>query len=1069
MSFEELTLWREGRPSQELRYELCFWSDLAKWWMFLQEEEKPYNIEFSQEIPPEHLQIKFSELLIEFTLDRAHWPKLIPTLSSVNAPLKLFINGEETVKNIYFLRELGELHLEFSEKKSEITHPHPDVITEKIGDWLFVPQMGFYPRQIDPLLQTPIISKEKVSLFFERHLKLLQRFLKEERIHPSAISPRYFLSFDENHALIISPFLFEPQDLQEEKAHYFTNWVYLPEKGFFTLENQLFFGIKWVIPKEKITDFISKHRVFLQGIEGFQTHVSGVESHLSYRFNKKGNLEFYTHLEFTEETENIMDLGEWIYVKGKGFYAKISSRPGNILQAGLEIEPVKVSSFIHEYQEELRSIFGFFSEKSPIEKMGLNIGFDKEGRIEVSPQYIFTPRIIPEKIRFFGDYTYVEKEGFSLIPQMSRLPESYRSNKTIDPISEPYFVGYELELLYPFVFTIDPKLKRPKHLTLHLLSLKRQPMAKKGQWILELQYQSDIGEVSLHELWSGICKNQPYLFTKAGLIFLRNPRFDFLFLRKKKHWLNKGKKIRLYTLDFLRLLAFEPIGAPQGKGITKARSRKTLQDFLSLQPPTPMNLSGLKSDLRIYQKTGVSWLFFLHSYGLSGLLCDEMGLGKTHQAMALIAGIKNLPSGKKPRFLVVCPTSVIYHWEELVKQFIPDVSFYFFHGGKRRLEIFLSEGYDLLLTSYGIARTENQELAAIHFDLAVFDELQVAKNEKSLTHKALKNISATMRLGLTGTPMENRLLELKALFDVVLPGYLPTMSVFKEMFVNPIEKYGNEEKRKLLHRLIHPFLLRRKKNEVLTELPEKIEEMAFCDLSEEQEKLYKEIYLSSRNEVVSQLLDEKKSAPFIHIFSLLTKLKQVCDHPCLILKNPQEYKKHSSGKWELFVELLEEIRDSNQKLVVFSQYLDMLDIIEMHLTEQKIGFTGIRGVTKERGKIVKQFNTDPECIVFVGSLQAAGVGIDLMAASVVIHYDRWWNPAKENQATDRVHRMGQKRGVQVFKFITKKTVEEHIHHLIEEKQKLAEKVIGFDSQEHMKSMKREELLKLIRLLDQDLK
>lgn len=1068
LSFEEITLWREGRPSQQLRYELCFWSDLAKWWMLLQEAKKPYTIEFSEEIPPASLKIKFSEILIEFSIDKELWPELIPSLSLVHSPLKVFTNGEEGIKAIRFLRDRGEFQLEFAEKKPEITHPHPGSIIEKIGNWLYVPKKGFYPKQVDPMLESPIITKDKVSDFFSQHLKIIQKLLKEDQIHPSAISPRYNLAFDHRHDLWITPFLFGPDDLRQEGAHYFKDWVYLPHKGFFKLENQVFFGTQWHIPKEEIADFINKHRVFLQGIEGFQTHVSGVESHLSYRFNQKGNLEFYTRIEFTEEAENIIDLGEWIYVKGRGFYAKVSSRPGSLLQAGIEVSPSKISSFINEHQEELSSIQGFFSKRCPVEKIGLNIHFNSEGRIEISPQYVFAPKVAPEKVRFFGDYTYMENEGFYLIPQMSRLPESYRVNKVIDPISEPYFVGYELELLYPFVFSIDPKLKRPKQLILSLVNLKREPRAKTGQWISEFHYKSEVGEVPLYDLWKGITQNKPYLFTNAGLIFLRNPRFDFLRTRTKKQWLHKEGKIRLNTMDFLRLLAMETIEEPQGEGVKDKRSRALLYDFLSLKAPTTIDLTGLKSDLRTYQKTGVAWLFFLHAYGLSGLLCDEMGLGKTHQAMALIAGIKNLHKEKKARFLVVCPTSVIYHWEELIKQFLPDVRVYVFHGGKRRLDTFVHDGQDLLLTSYGIARSENKALSQIHFDLAIFDELQVAKNEKSLTHRALKNISANMHLGLSGTPIENRLVELKALFDIILPGYLPSMSVFRETFVHPIEKYGNEEKRKLLHRLIHPFLLRRKKSEVLTELPEKIEEIAYCDLSEEQETLYQEIYLAGRKEVFEQLQNENKPAPVIHIFSLLTKLKQVCDHPCLILGNPKEYKKHTSGKWELFVELLDEVRDSGQKLVIFSQYLDMLDIIEMHLQEHKIGFTGIRGATRDRGEIVKKFNNDPTCEVFVGSLQAAGVGIDLMAASVVIHYDRWWNPAKENQATDRVHRIGQKRGVQVFKLVTKNTVEEHIHALIEEKLGLAEKIVGFDSQEHIKGLSREELLGLMRLLDQDL-
>ena len=441
-----------------------------------------------------------------------------------------------------------------------------------------------------------------------------------------------------------------------------------------------------------------------------------------------------------------------------------------------------------------------------------------------------------------------------------------------------------------------------------------------------------------------------------------------------------------------------------------------------------------------------------------------MGLGKTHQAMALITAIKNQKKGK---FLVVCPTSVIYHWEKLIETFLPGVKAYIFHGIGRKFQAFSNDSYDLLLTSYGIVRTENQALSKFHFDLAIFDELQIAKNEKSQTNKALRNIKATMRLGLTGTPIENRLSELKALFELIVPTYLPTMSVFREMFVNPIEKYQDEEKRTLLSRLIHPFLLRRKKSEVLTELPEKIEEVALCDFSEEQQKLYHAAVMQNRDQLLRELEDTSKPPPITHIFSLLSKLKQICNHPCLVTKDIANYKHHSSGKWDLFLELLDETRDSGQKLVVFSQYLGMLDIMGMHLKEKGIAFAEIRGSTRDRRGEVERFAEDPTCEVFLGSLQAAGVGIDLIAASVVIHYDRWWNPAKENQATDRVHRMGQKRGVQVFKLVTKNSIEEHIHALIEGKLSLARGILAFDDQDHIKGLAREDLIQLLQLLEND--
>ena len=301
-----------------------------------------------------------------------------------------------------------------------------------------------------------------------------------------------------------------------------------------------------------------------------------------------------------------------------------------------------------------------------------------------------------------------------------------------------------------------------------------------------------------------------------------------------------------------------------------------------------------------------------------------------------------------------------------------------------------------------------------------------------------------------------------------LPGYLPPEAQFKEVFVNPIEKADDEERRELLSKIIKPFILRRKKTEVLLELPEKIEEVYYCDLSDEQKKMYREAFYSSKDELVKELSDPSSSKGYVHVFSVLSKLKQICNHPVMINKDIDNYEKYSSGKWDSFVERLQEALDSGQKVVIFTQYLMMMDIIEKYLASKKIGYAEIRGSTRNRREEIERFRNDANCMVFVASLQAAGAGIELTSASVVIHYDRWWNPAKENQATDRVHRLGQSRGVQVFKLISKKSVEERIHELIESKSKLFESVIGFDDQDHIKSLSRQELLQLVHLLEKDL-
>jgi SNF2 family DNA or RNA helicase len=698
----------------------------------------------------------------------------------------------------------------------------------------------------------------------------------------------------------------------------------------------------------------------------------------------------------------------------------------------------------------------FFTSSSPLQSSGVKLELNDQGRITVSPYYTYAPGYEEKQVELFEDFTFVEGQGFCEIPSHMKLPAPYFRTIVIDEAAEPYFTSYEIDTLKPFILSIDPRLQKPDYLELQMTSLLRD---EDGSWLVDLSYVTNLGALATLDVWEAINDNKRHLFSSAGLILLKTPRFNWLRGITKKRWLKKGEQLRLTTIEWIRLFAFEQMSAP-----TDESGKELWKQFHEMQVPEAPKLEGLQSKLRPYQQAGLSWLWFLYSYGLSGLLCDEMGLGKTHQAMALLAAVSHAePEGK---YLVVCPTSVIFHWQDLLERFLPRLRVSVYYGSLRTLDNF-TENYDLLLTSYGTLRSEKETLTDIPFSIGIFDEIQTAKNHLSQTHKVLRKLDARARIGLTGTPIENNLLELKALFDVVLPGYMPTETVYKELFVNPIEKQQDQERKKLLSRLIEPFILRRKKSEVLLELPEKVETISYAPLSDEQKKLYQEVFEAQRDQIFKDLNDSSKPTPYMHVFALLTKLKQICDHPALYLNQVDNYKHHSSGKWDLFVELLEETRASGQKLVIFTQYLGMMDIIESYLQSEKIGYSSIRGSTRHRKEQVQRFRDDPKCEVFVGSLQAAGVGIDLISASVVIHYDRWWNPAKENQATDRVHRMGQSRGVQVFKLVTRGTLEEQIHRLIEKKLSLIEDVIGYDDQHELKTLSREDLIQLLQVIDEN--
>lgn len=487
---------------------------------------------------------------------------------------------------------------------------------------------------------------------------------------------------------------------------------------------------------------------------------------------------------------------------------------------------------------------------------------------------------------------------------------------------------------------------------------------------------------------------------------------------------------------------------------------RALEKLLTFTPPSALpDLAGRVGSLRPYQQCGAEWLWFLYQNGLGGLLCDDMGLGKTHQVMALMAAVLSLPENQGV-FLVVCPTSVLSHWETKIAAHAPVLTAGVYHGADRKLADFLGAGR-VLITSYGVLLRDIEQLSAVPFDLAVFDEIQNLKNPDTQSYQAADRIRAAVRIGLTGTPIENRLQELKALMDLTVAGFLGTDAHFCEKYAAPLEADPQHDRREELRRLIMPFTLRRLKSTVLAELPEKIEDLRFCRLSEDQVKLYRDAVEQRRQGVLQELLDERHQIPYIHIFALLTLLKQICDHPALI-GDRCDYENYASGKWDLFKELLAEALAGGQKVVVYSQFVGMVDIIADYLSKIDLEHAVLTGQSRRRGEIIRRFNEDPACRVFIGSLKAGGTGIDLTAASVVIHYDRWWNAAREDQATDRVHRIGQNRGVQVFKLVTRGTLEEKVAAIIDRKKSLMNRIVQEDDPGLLKRFTRDELIDLLR-------
>ena len=369
----------------------------------------------------------------------------------------------------------------------------------------------------------------------------------------------------------------------------------------------------------------------------------------------------------------------------------------------------------------------------------------------------------------------------------------------------------------------------------------------------------------------------------------------------------------------------------------------------------------------------------------------------------------------------------------------------------------------MILTTYGLMRQDIELIRNREFHLLILDEIQNLKNKQTATYQAASQVRAEVAYGLTGTPIENSLADLKAICDLCIPGLLGSDATFQKVYVAPVEGGGDKGRVESLKRMLRPFMLRRLKGQVLTELPEVIEDVRSCALSDDQVALYRQVIDGEGHALLSSLAGSPGTViPYLRFLAVIQELKQICNHPCQLLGNT-DYQQYRSGKWDLFVEILSECLDAGLKVVVFSQYTRMLDVVEAYLRTEGIPHTGIRGTMTPdaRRRMIERFNQDEATRVFCASLLAGGTGIDLTAAQAVIHYDRWWNAAREEQATSRVHRLGQKQAVQVFKFISQGTLEEKIHRLINRKKELADDIVQADDDSFTKRLSREDLAELL--------
>lgn len=476
-----------------------------------------------------------------------------------------------------------------------------------------------------------------------------------------------------------------------------------------------------------------------------------------------------------------------------------------------------------------------------------------------------------------------------------------------------------------------------------------------------------------------------------------------------------------------------------------------LRHFKSIPEVKPP--AGLLLQLRPYQLSGFHWLSYLQEVGWGGILADDMGLGKTAQALSALLYFKENNHGLKA--LVVCPTTLIYNWENEIKKFTSDMNFHIHHGSLRSRNVEELESHEIIITTYGTLRSDIQMLLKIPFDYAILDESQAIKNPFSKVTKAACLLQAKNKICMSGTPLQNNTFDLYAQMNFLNPGLLGSVEFFRNEFSTPIDKFGEKEQKEHLRKLLYPFILRRTKEQVAKDLPEKTETILFCEMEDKQRAIYDSYRDAYRERIIGSIEQQGVARSQLTILQGLMKLRQICDSPA-ILNEDEKYPNHSIKLSELSRELTENIGE--HKVLVFSQFLGMLALIKHQLEKDGITYEYFDGSTSptDREKAIQNFQHNESCRVFLISLKAGGVGLNLTAADYVYIVDPWWNPAVEQQAIDRTHRIGQTKNIFAYRMICKDTIEDKILKLQERKKTLAKELIS-DDQAFVKSLTREDV------------
>ncbi|MBN1948790.1 MAG: ATP-dependent helicase [Candidatus Cloacimonetes bacterium] len=851
------------------------------------------------------------------------------------------------------------------------------------------------------------------------------------------------------------------------KSSYFTiyksNFINLIEI-LRSLQGKVFIletGEKMEFPGE---EFRINFQVLREGEKDFRLVVSRGEfisaafvGPTSYFF--KNNRVYSLNLPFNQEvTRSILAEGYKLQETDLVYLSSIVARQLGLIKCYIDF--AEDIEFPEVYHNTPQITFNLWKEKDSIHMQGI-LDYGQEITIPMSV------------IRFPAELVRYDQEGivswFYIPPQVKyqiydfieKLPQSDTS--LLEEGSVLIFLGAEdIEALKKTIFeeasqewavNLSDELKREFIYKVNLQPLIRARQSREINWFeYEVKYNYHDINFTHAELKKFFSSREKFLKLADGrLLFFENKEA----FQKVENLLQQSEKspggsyrLSVYNIPFLYQLHSITDGIKvQGdryleelfQSIIQRRLAKSVQVADFLQPV-----------MRTYQKTGYYWLKMLEYYGLSGILADDMGLGKTLQAISVLS---DLPSGLTS--MVICPKTLLFNWAAEIEKFNRNLSFVIYEGNQaERQRILDNLNVQVLLASYSIIQNDITELSKLQLEYVILDEAQHIKNAGALRSRAVKKLNAKHKLCLSGTPIENNPAELWSIMDFLMAGYLPSLRKFKNEFMGPSPDKDSQEK---LKAMISPFILRRKKQEVLIELPDKQEQISYCRLTELQEKMYLQILENVRYNLLREQADFNLN--YMNILAALTRMRQICNHPHLVMESIHPRLEYS-GKLELLREIITDAIENDKKLLVFSQFVQMLKLLQKLMKETRIPYEYMDGTTRNRQQRIDNFNNNSGIRAFLISLKTGGFGLNLTAADTVILVDPWWNPMGESQAVDRAHRIGQTKKVMVYKIITKGTIEEKILQLQQTKREMFENLID-DGQHIFKTLSAEQLRELL--------